>query len=179
MARMPKTAILICWLTRTVDQPAYAGRFEDRRREITGRAGFGVNAERLATKVPQGTPARRPAARKHPGRIEDYLEHIARPIERAIAYVQPVPDLEAFKKNPQVQDAVVRNIEVSVKPWKKISSNSPQFIEQHPELPWAQMRGMRNVAVHEYFSIDLEIVWITVRDDLPKLKQQIAALLNR
>ena len=49
---------------------------------------------------------------KHPERVEDYLEHIAEAIERATDYLQPVPDLEAFQKNPQVQDAVVRNIEI-------------------------------------------------------------------
>jgi uncharacterized protein with HEPN domain len=41
------------------------------------------------------------------------------------------------------------------------------------------MRGMRNVAIHEYFFIDLEIVWTTVKDDLPKLKDQVDALLKR
>ena len=41
------------------------------------------------------------------------------------------------------------------------------------------MRGMRNVAIHEYFFIDLQIVWTTAKDDLPKLKQQVDALLKR
>jgi len=41
------------------------------------------------------------------------------------------------------------------------------------------MRAMRNVAIHEYFFIDLEIVWATVKDDLPKLKLQVDALLKR
>jgi uncharacterized protein with HEPN domain len=41
------------------------------------------------------------------------------------------------------------------------------------------MRAMRNVAIHEYFFVDLEIVWTTVKDDFPKLKQQIDALLKR
>jgi len=45
---------------------------------------------------------------KHPERVEDYLEHIAEAIERATAYLQSVPDLAAFKKNLQAQDAVVR-----------------------------------------------------------------------
>ena len=49
---------------------------------------------------------------KHPERVEDYLEHIAEAIERATGYLQSVPDLAAFRKNPQVQDAVVRNIEI-------------------------------------------------------------------
>jgi uncharacterized protein with HEPN domain len=115
---------------------------------------------------------------KHPERVEDYLRHIVEEIERAVAYAQPLPDLEAFKKNPQVQDAIVRNIEIIGEAVNKINGSAPHFIKEHPELPWAQMRGMRNVAVHEYFFIDLEIVWTTVRDDLPKLKQEIAALLK-
>ena len=116
---------------------------------------------------------------KHPERVEDYLEHIAEAIERAAGYLQPVPDLAAFKTNPQVQDAVVRNIEIIGEAVNKINSTAPDFIERHPELPWAQMRGMRNVAIHEYFFVDLEIVWNTVKDDLPRLKQQVDALLKR
>jgi uncharacterized protein with HEPN domain len=116
---------------------------------------------------------------KHPERVDDYLEHIAEAIERATGYLQPVPDLEAFQKSPQVQDAVVRNIEIIGEAVNKINSTAPDFIQQYPELPWAQMRGMRNIAIHEYFFVDLEIVWTTVRDDFPKLKQQIAALLKR
>ena len=50
---------------------------------------------------------------KHPERVEDYLEHIAEAIERATGYLQPVPDLKAFEKNQQIQDAIVRNIEIS------------------------------------------------------------------
>ncbi len=115
---------------------------------------------------------------KHPERVDDYLEHIAEAIKRATSYLQPVPDLAAFKKNPQVQDAVVRNIEIIGEAVNKINSTTPDFIEQHPELPWAQMRGMRNVAIHEYFFVDLEIVWTTVKHDLPKLKQQVDALLK-
>ena len=88
---------------------------------------------------------------KHPERVEVYLEHIAEAIERATRYLQPVPDLKAFHDNPQVQDAVVRNIEIIGEAVNKINGTAPDFIEQHPELPWAQMRGMRNIAIHEYF----------------------------
>jgi uncharacterized protein with HEPN domain len=116
---------------------------------------------------------------KHPERVEDYLEHIAEAIDRATGYLQAVPDLTAFQQNPQVQDAVVRNIEIIGEAVNKINSTAPDFIQRHPELPWAQMRGMRNIAIHEYFFVDLEIVWTTVRDDFPKLKHQIDVLLNR
>lgn len=114
---------------------------------------------------------------KHPERLEDYLEHIAEAIERAAGYLQPLPDLEALQKNHQVQDAVVRNIEIIGEAVNKIHNLAPDFINRHPELPWAQMRGMRNVVIHEYFFVDLKIVWTTVKDDLPRLKQQIDGLL--
>ena len=116
---------------------------------------------------------------KHPERVEDYLEHIAEAVERATSYLQPVPDLTAFHKNRQVQDAVVRNIEIIGEAVNQINRTAPDFIQKHPELPWAQMRGMRNIAIHEYFFVDLQIVWTTVKDDFPKLKQQIDALLKR
>lgn len=116
---------------------------------------------------------------RHPERVEDYPEHIAEAIDRATSYLRDVPDVEAFQGNPQVQDAVVRNIEIIGEAVSRINATAPDFLKQHPELPWAQMRGMRNVAIHQYFFVDLAIVRTTVKDDLPKLRQQIAALLHR
>jgi uncharacterized protein with HEPN domain len=81
--------------------------------------------------------------------------------------------------NPQVQDAVVRNIEIIGEAVNKVNAAARGFIQQHPDLPWAQMRAMRNVAIHEYFFVDLKIVWTTVRDDFPPLKRQIDALLGK
>ena len=112
-----------------------------------------------------------------PERVEDYLKHIAEAIERATRYLQPVPDLAAFEKNTQVQDAIVRNIEVIGEAVNNIQRAAPDFIRQHPQLPWAQMRAMRNVMIDEYFFVDLGTVWATVKDDLPKLKQQIDHML--
>ena len=112
-----------------------------------------------------------------PERVEDYLKHIAEAIERATRYLQPVSDLAALEKNTQVLDAVVRNIEVIGEAVNNIQRTAPDFIRQHPELPWAQMRVMRNVMIHEYFFVDLGTVWTTVKDDLPKLKQQVDRLL--
>ncbi len=102
---------------------------------------------------------------RHPERIEDYLGHIAEAIERATGYLQPLPDVEAFEKNRQVQDAVVRNIEVIGEAVSKINTLAPDFIDQHPQLPWAQMRAMRNVVIHEYFFVDLKVVWTTIKND--------------
>ncbi len=114
---------------------------------------------------------------KHPERVDDYLEHIAKAIERATGYLQPVQDLEAFNQNTQIQDAVVRNIEIIGEAATHIHIMAPDFIPQHPQLPWAQMRAMRNAVIREYFFVDLKIVWNTVKHDLPQLKRQIEALL--
>jgi len=49
----------------------------------------------------------------------------------------------------------------------------PDFAAQHPEIPWKQMRGMRNRMAHGYFEIDLEIVWDTIQTSLPDLECQL------
>lgn len=116
---------------------------------------------------------------RHPERVEEYLEHIVQAIERASDYLQPLQSLEAFQRNQQVQDAVVRNIEIIGEAVNKIQDMAPDFIPAHPEVPWAQMRAMRNVVIHEYFFVDLKIVWTTVKDDLPRLKKQIDLLIER
>jgi hypothetical protein len=56
---------------------------------------------------------------------------------------------------------------------------APEFIAQHPELPWADMRDMRNAVIHAYFNVDLKTVWRTVQEDLPKLKQHVDHLLGQ
>jgi uncharacterized protein with HEPN domain len=115
--------------------------------------------------------------KKRPERVEDYLEHIAEAIERATSYLQPLQSLEALQADQQVQDAVVRNIEIIGEAVSKIQKMAPHFIPEHPQVPWAGMRGMRNAVIHQYFFVDLQIVWTTVKHDLPRLKRQIDALL--
>jgi uncharacterized protein with HEPN domain len=72
--------------------------------------------------------------RPHPERVEDYLGHIAEAITRATGYVQPLPNIEAFEKNPQVQDAVVRNIEIIGEAVRHITRTAPGFTDQHPSF---------------------------------------------
>jgi uncharacterized protein with HEPN domain len=45
--------------------------------------------------------------------------------------------------------------------------NHPEFVAAHPELPWIEMRGMRNKMIHDYFDVNLNVVWSTVNEDLP------------
>jgi uncharacterized protein with HEPN domain len=55
---------------------------------------------------------------------------------------------------------------------------SPDFKLQHNSIPWEEIIGLRNRFIHEYFGIDLEIIYQIVQDELPSLKSSIQALLN-
>jgi len=115
---------------------------------------------------------------KHPERVEDYLEHIAQAIRRAAEYVERLGSASAFRQSQRDQDAVIRNIEIIGEAARHIQKNAPEFVTAHPDLPWVEMRGMRNKMIHDYFDVDANVVWSTVKDDLPRLKQQIDDLLK-
>ena len=116
---------------------------------------------------------------KHPERVEDYLEHIAQAIQRATEYVERLGSASAFRQSRRDQDAVIRNIEIIGEAARQIQRQAPEFVTEHPELPWTEMRSMRNKMIHGYFDVDVNVVWRTVKDDLPLLKQQIDHLLNQ
>jgi uncharacterized protein with HEPN domain len=115
---------------------------------------------------------------KHPERVEDYLEHIIQAIQRATSYIEDFENAEALQQDSRTQDAVIRNIEIIGEAANHLQNMSPAFVANHPELPWLEMRGMRNKVAHEYFDVDWDMVWDTVKDDLPQLKQQIDGLLT-
>ncbi|NDJ17925.1 HepT-like ribonuclease domain-containing protein [Myxacorys almedinensis] len=54
----------------------------------------------------------------------------------------------------------------------------PEVEMLYPEIPWVDIRGMRNVVIHEYFRVDLEIIWETIQTDLPQLLQLLRELLK-
>lgn len=56
---------------------------------------------------------------------------------------------------------------------------APDFVDQHPELPWRSMRGMRNRIAHGYFEVDLDIVWETVQTALPELTAMLRQIGDR
>lgn len=101
-----------------------------------------------------------------------FIEHIIESIELLEKYLGRVKK-ERFLKSAQLQDAVIRRIEIIGEAVKNI----PKLIkDKNPDVPWRKMLAMRNILIHEYFAVNLDIAWDTVKLDLPKLKRQLQKL---
>ena len=73
------------------------------------------------------------------------------------------------------QDATLRKLEIVGQAVKNLSE---QTRSRQPETPWKQIAGLRDKVIHDYFGVNLEIVWAVVEKDLPKLRVTIGTLLN-
>lgn len=73
---------------------------------------------------------------------------------------------DAFMRNVQLQDSVIRRLEIIGEAASRISA---LFRERHPEIPWSRMIGMRNRMIHTYDAVDLDIVWTTAHERIPEL----------
>ena len=98
-----------------------------------------------------------------------YLLDILNAARLAVVYAQGVSKTD-FMQDTQRQDSIIRRIEIMGEASKRVSTSTQESL---PEIPWAEMAGMRNLMIHDYDDVDLEIVWDTVQNDLPRL---IAAL---
>ncbi|MEM9555827.1 MAG: DUF86 domain-containing protein [Acidobacteriota bacterium] len=103
-------------------------------------------------------------------RIEDILESL----QRILRYTEGF-DADRFLADDLVVDAVIRNFEVVGTAAKYM----PKEIESRfPEIPWIEMRGMRNLLAHEYFGVDRVTIWRTIEVDRPPLIPQLQTVLQ-
>jgi len=103
--------------------------------------------------------------------LGDILASIVK-IERYVGTM----DQRQFLDDEKTIDAVVRNIEIIGEATRQLPE---EFSAQHPYIPWHQMAGLRNRIVHEYFGLDLEIVWTIIEHHLPLLQNQIQLLFDQ
>lgn len=106
--------------------------------------------------------------RKDRVRLQDILE--------AIVKIEQYTDRgrQAFDTDEMLQVWVVYHLQILGEAASKLS---PELRIRYPDVPWTQIVGMRNILVHDYFGIDLDVVWTVIERDLLQLKPQISAIL--
>ncbi len=103
-------------------------------------------------------------------RVQDMLAEIA-VVEETIAGLS----YEAFSQNRQALRVVLYSLAVI---GEAVASVITDLEVAEPTMPWHQIRGMRNAVIHEYFQVDVEVIWETVRADLPVLKAALQRVLK-
>ena len=103
-----------------------------------------------------------------------FLRHILGSIEDLDSYTKGVSH-DVFMASREKQDAVVRRLEVIGEAVKNLPN---EFREKNADIPWKKIAGMRDELIHEYFSVDLELVWATVADIVPEFKKQVQRMLK-
>lgn len=81
---------------------------------------------------------------------------------------------DEFMNNIQLQDSVIRRLEIIGEAASRVST---QFRERYSAIPWGRMIGMRNRVIHGYGTVDLDIVWTTVQEKIPELLVLIEPLI--
>ncbi|MBL7825558.1 MAG: DUF86 domain-containing protein [Saprospiraceae bacterium] len=98
-----------------------------------------------------------------------YFGDIVESIEIIEGFVRGVSQV-AFESNLEKQDAVIRRLAIIGEAIKHVPEN---IRTKYPEVPWRDAAGLRDVVVHEYFGVSLEVIWGVAIRELPILKQQI------
>jgi len=98
-----------------------------------------------------------------------YLEDIVESIEIIEGFVAGISQ-PAFEANLEKQDAVIRRLAIIGEAVKNVPTD---IRAKYPEVPWRDAAGLRDVVVHEYFGVSLEVIWGVAVQELPVLKAQI------
>ena len=108
-------------------------------------------------------------------RLPDYLDHMRQAVADAQSFTDGMAQAD-FLQDKRTQQAVVMSLIVLGEAATKVMDSHADFAQEHPQVPWRSMRGMRNRMAHGYFDIDLDMVWNTVQNALPELLRQLSAL---
>jgi uncharacterized protein with HEPN domain len=101
------------------------------------------------------------------GHILDCIQHIKK-YTRGVTW-------EEFEASEQLQDSVFRRLEIMGEAVKNLP---PDFREEHPEIPWRKIAGFRDVLIHNYMGVDIELAWNIVTYDLLLLRKNVSSILK-
>lgn len=102
-----------------------------------------------------------------------FLGHIIDAVKQIRTYMSDVTETR-FHQDRLLQDGVFRQLEIIGEACRNLPD---EFHEQHPEIPWQEIIGLRNRLAHAYFSISVEIVWEVVVNELDSLEKNVTTLL--
>ena len=103
----------------------------------------------------------------------DYFEDIQDALEKIKSFTADL-DFESFAKDDKTTFAVIRALEIIGEAARKI----PKAVRsRYPDVPWQDMAGMRDKLIHDYFGVDLRVVWKTLQSDLPPLKTSFEQII--
>ena len=103
-----------------------------------------------------------------------YLKHILDSIQRIEDYTLDT-DYDEFMESSLIQAATIREIEIIGEATKNLETS---FKAKHRAIPWKKMSGMRDKLIHEYFGVDLDAVWDTIKIDIPPLKDKMDEIIK-
>lgn len=103
------------------------------------------------------------------------LHHIVEAIEHILDFTNGVSEGE-FGDDYEKQSAVIRQFEIIGEAASKLT---PRLTEQYKDVGWSRVVGMRHKMIHDYFDVDISIVWATVTDDIPFLKTAVEKILTK
>ena len=104
-----------------------------------------------------------------------FIQHIIENVGNIESFSKDITK-EEFSKDILRQNAIIRSIEVIGEAAKNLPSD---FKKKHQTIPWKDIAGMRDKLIHNYFGVDLKIVWKVIKEDLPKLKKDIQGVLDK
>ena len=106
---------------------------------------------------------------------EAYLRHVLDAISDIKRFMRGLSK-EEFFDNKEKQYAVLRALEIIGEATKKLSR---EMKAEYPEIQWSDIAGMRDKLIHQYFGVNLDLVWETVKKNLPELENQVSKMLKR
>lgn len=104
-----------------------------------------------------------------------FIQHILDAISQIELYLEGF-DFDTFGRDQRTQDAIIRQLEII---GEAVTNLEEDFRKSNPEIPWREISDFRNVLAHEYWDIDLEIVWKAAKKEIEELKKSITPIVEK